>query len=106
MISMAIALIRQMGQIGLLARFGSLGLRRTNDAAYIEERGEQRLMETRQLKQYGWISGPVECCCTTCDWSANFIAVDSSIPASIVKAFAKHDCAEYSWPNEVTRKRA
>jgi hypothetical protein len=63
-------------------------------------------MEARQLKQYGWISGPVECCCTACNWSVDFIAVDSSIPASIASAFAEHDCKENSWPNEVTQKRA
>jgi hypothetical protein len=63
-------------------------------------------MEPRQLKQYGWISGPVECSCTACDWSANFDAVDSSIPASIANAFAEHDCREHSWLYEVTQKRA
>jgi hypothetical protein len=52
-------------------------------------------MELRQMKQYGWISGPVECWCTGCDWSANFTAVDSSIPVPIARAFAEHDCTEF-----------
>jgi hypothetical protein len=50
------------------------------------------------MKQYGWITGPVECRCTVCDWSTNFIAVDSSIPVSITNAFASHDCADYTMP--------
>jgi len=44
-------------------------------------------METREMKQYGWVTGPVECCCTGCDWSVNFIAVDSSIPVNIAQGF-------------------
>jgi hypothetical protein len=53
-------------------------------------------MELRQLKQYGWISGPVECRCTSCDWSTTFTAVDSSTPAFIANAYAEHDCSEHS----------
>lgn len=53
-------------------------------------------MEHRQLKQYGWISGPVECRCTSCDWSTTFTAVDSSTPASVANAFAEHDCSQHS----------
>jgi hypothetical protein len=53
-------------------------------------------MKTREIKQYGWIAGPVECRRTGCDWTANFIAVDSSIPLSIANAFAVHKCTDYA----------
>ncbi len=51
--------------------------------------------EPRSLKQTGWISGPVECRCTACDWTANFVAADSSVPLEILNAFEQHDCREY-----------
>lgn len=59
------------------------------------------LAGSRKLKQYGWISGPVECCCTECDWSLNFTAADSSIPVEIVNAFVEHDCREYERPHQI-----
>ncbi len=48
----------------------------------------------RRLKQQGWISGPVECTCTACDWTANFVAADSTVPVEILNAFEQHDCRE------------
>jgi hypothetical protein len=63
-------------------------------------------METRKLKQYGWISGPVECCCTACDWSVSFTASDSSLPGHIASAFAEHNCSDYCEPQPVVQKHA
>jgi hypothetical protein len=63
-------------------------------------------MEPRKLKQYGWISGPVECCCTACDWSTSFIAVDSSIPIDIYAEFAAHDCEDHALPIPINRYQA
>lgn len=63
------------------------------------------MQESRKLKQYGWISGPVECRCTACDWSASFIAADSSVPREIRDAFAEHDCRDYPWPHSVDPHR-
>lgn len=51
-------------------------------------------MEPRRLRQYGWVSGPVECRCSGCDWSASFVATDSSIPVHIVNAFEGHECLD------------
>lgn len=51
--------------------------------------------ESRKLKQYGWISGPVECCCSMCDWSLDFVAVDSSTSLEVLNAFKGHDCGEF-----------
>jgi hypothetical protein len=48
----------------------------------------------------------VECGCTGCDWSVNFIAVDSSIPVNIAKDFASHNCADYIPPFHSTTQRA
>lgn len=62
-------------------------------------------MKSREMKQYGWITGPVECCCTGCDWSVNFVAVDSSIPVHIAKDFASHNCADYTPPSHITAQR-
>lgn len=55
-------------------------------------------MKAREIKQSGWITGPVECHCTGCDWYANFIAVNSSIPVSITSAFEAHNCTDYAPP--------
>jgi len=55
-------------------------------------------MEPRKLKQSGWISGPVECRCSACDWSSNFIAEDLSIPLELLDAFQNHDCSEFERP--------
>ena len=63
-------------------------------------------MKSREMKQYGWITGPVECCCTGCDWSVNFVAVDSSIPVNIAKDFVSHNCADYTAPFHITTQRA
>lgn len=62
-------------------------------------------MKLREMKQYGWITGPVECRCTGCDWNANFIAVDSSIPVSITNTFASHNCTDYAPPFQFTTNR-
>lgn len=56
----------------------------------------------RELKQYGWITGPVECCCSCCDWSVSFIAVDSSVPINIAQEFASHNCADHTPPFHIT----
>jgi hypothetical protein len=53
-------------------------------------------MKPRTMKQFGWITGPVECRCNACDWNVNFVAVDSSIPVSIAAMFAAHKCADYA----------
>ncbi len=50
----------------------------------------------RALVQYGWISGPVECCCSRCEWTASFEAVDSSVPAGIQAEFENHNCEDYA----------
>ena len=63
------------------------------------------MQEARKLKQYGWISGPVECRCTACDWSASFIAADTSVPREIRDAFAGHNCCDYPWPHSVDLDR-
>ena len=55
-----------------------------------------RPTESRKLKQYGWISGPVECRCTACDWGLSFVATDSSVPLEIANAFERHNCAEHA----------
>ena len=52
-------------------------------------------MRQRELKQYGWMDGPVECRCTGCDWSESFTATDSSVPADILSAFTQHSCIDY-----------
>ena len=52
-------------------------------------------MAERKLLQYGWLSGPVECCCSECDWTASFEAVDSSVPAELLAKFEKHDCRHH-----------
>jgi hypothetical protein len=49
-------------------------------------------MKARAMKQYGWITGPVECLCTGCDWHRTFVAEDSSTPANIAEEFALHEC--------------
>jgi hypothetical protein len=49
----------------------------------------------RKLLQYGWISGPVDCRCSDCDWSSAFIASDTSVPAEVLAEFEKHECKEY-----------
>jgi hypothetical protein len=58
-------------------------------------------MEPRKLRQYGWVSGPVECRCSGCDWSASFIATNSSIPVHIMNAFEDHKCRDYATPHQV-----
>jgi hypothetical protein len=70
----------------------------------LRTQGEIGVMEPRKLKQYGWTSGPVECRCTACDWSASFIASDSSTPAHVLRAFAEHRCS-YVLPEPVTSGR-
>jgi len=59
-------------------------------------------MKPREMKQYGWITGPVECRCTGCDWNVSFIALDSSIPMSITDMFAEHKCSDYAPPFQFT----
>jgi hypothetical protein len=61
--------------------------------------------ESRKLKQYGWILGPVECCCTACDWALTFIANDSSVPLQIMNAFEEHNCSEYGRPDQLAPDR-
>ncbi len=51
--------------------------------------------ESRKLRQYGWISGPVECCCSMCGWTLDFVAVDSSTPIEVLNAFKGHLCGEF-----------
>jgi len=63
-------------------------------------------MKTREMKQFGWLTGPVECRCTCCDWAADFIAVDSSIPVAITNKFATHKCADYAPPFRPTTNQA
>ena len=53
-------------------------------------------MSERRLLQYGWISGPVECCCSHCDWSWNFMAVDTSVPNEVLSEFENHDCKRHA----------
>ena len=53
-------------------------------------------MGERKLVQYGWVSGPVECCCSQCQWTISFEASDSSIPAPIRDEFEKHSCKDYA----------
>jgi hypothetical protein len=53
-------------------------------------------MKPREMKQYGWLNGPVECFCSGCDWYATFIAVDASVPIGVAQAFAAHDCADFT----------
>ena len=55
-------------------------------------------MSERKLLQYGWISGPVECCCSECDWTSTFVAVDTSIPAELLAEFQRHDCKQHAMP--------
>jgi hypothetical protein len=63
-------------------------------------------MNKREMKQYGWLTGPVECCCNCCDWNANFVAIDSSVPISIAEAFAAHTCDDYAPPFTLTTHKA
>ena len=53
-------------------------------------------MGERKLVQYGWVSGPVECCCSQCEWTTTFNAVDSSVPTQILTAFEGHLCRDYA----------
>ncbi len=63
-------------------------------------------MQAREMKQYGWVTGPVECRCTRCDWGVSFVAVDSSIPVHVAKDFASHNCADHIPPFHHTTQRA
>lgn len=58
------------------------------------------------MKQYGWITGPVECCCTGCDWNATFTAVDASIPVGIASRFAAHKCTDHAPPFQFTLNKS
>lgn len=49
-------------------------------------------MRQGKLVQYGWLSGPVDCCCSECDWASSFNAVDASIPSEVQADFDAHDC--------------
>jgi len=55
-------------------------------------------MDLRTMKEHGWLTGPVECCCSNCDWNANFVAVDSSVPVYILDSFETHRCTDYTPP--------
>jgi len=50
----------------------------------------------RKLLQYGWISGPVDCCCSECDWAYEFEASDASAPAEVLAKFEAHECRQHS----------
>jgi hypothetical protein len=50
------------------------------------------MMRTREMHQYGWRIGTVECRCSNCDWSAVFMASDESVPEQIRAAFDAHSC--------------
>ena len=61
--------------------------------------------ERRELHQYGWRTGPVECRCSACEWSAAFIAVDASVPERIVEDFETHQGADMRMPGSQERYR-
>ena len=58
-------------------------------------------MRQRKLIQFGWISGPVDCCCSECDWSTAFYAADSSVPPEVQADFESHECRRHLFaPNQ------
>jgi len=61
--------------------------------------------ERRELHQYGWRTGPVECRCSACEWSAVFIAVDASVPTRIIDDFEAHQCVDLRPPGSQERYR-
>src|SRR5437764_13954236 len=66
-------------------------------------------MAQRKLLQYGWISGPVECRCSECEWSSTFQAVDVTVPSNVLSDFEQHSCNQQEaspQPAPRGRKRA
>jgi hypothetical protein len=62
-------------------------------------------MAQRKLLQYGWITGPVECRCSDCDWTLSFQAVDTTVPSNILAEFDHHNCEEQPAAQPVERSR-
>jgi hypothetical protein len=62
-------------------------------------------MAQRKLLQYGWITGPVECRCSDCDWTLTFQAVDATVPSNILADFEHHNCEEQPAAQSVEQGR-
>lgn len=59
-------------------------------------------MSKRKLLQYGWLSGPVDCCCSECHWTSTFNARDTSVPVEVLSEFEAHDCRQNSRTDSVS----